>query len=304
MMRAALLAATVLTAAMLSAQPLTRGDVLVGTTETASNGAPLSRLLVYGRDGVFKRELSATTSLREPISAGTTLLVPSLSEIWRFDENGNRISDFSDIDRAVFIARALDGSIAGSNGSGELFVLTPDGQVRTFRSTVLLNEPVAHGVDLGPDQCSVYFQTGANVAVWDACANTTPRQLGPARSSATGRAVRILADGTFLTTYLTDVVHVDASGSVIHTYAVPGRGLALDIDGTSFWTSAQSTLVHVDIATGAILQTVNTPQAINYLGVVGEPRAALAGTNVPVLSTLGLLLLLAALVVVGLLAAP
>jgi hypothetical protein len=101
-----------------------------------------------------------------------------------------------------------------------------------------------------------------------------------------------LPDGTFLVAVILAegwrVVHVASDGSsVIRTYQIPGNALALDIDGTSFWTNAGNFLLKVDIATGNILSETYTDFLIEGISVVGEPRAALASAataSVPTIS--------------------
>ena len=99
--------------------------------------------------------------------------------------------------------------------------------------------------------------------------------------------MRVLPDGTFLVHGNSGPVrlrHVDSNGRTIRSYDV-GGGIALDIDGRSFWSGRACGLVRIDIASGVVL-TVSEPYpgCVNGLfaaTVVGEPRAGLPAALAP-----------------------
>jgi hypothetical protein len=77
---------------------------------------------------------------------------------------------------------------------------------------------------------------------------------------------------------------------------VGSYALALDTDGTSFWTNAANYLLRIDIATGTVISATYTDELIFGVSVVGEPRAGInapvaAAAPVPALSPLVLVLL-------------
>jgi hypothetical protein len=105
----------------------------------------------------------------------------------------------------------------------------------------------------------------------------------------------VLRDGTFLVAVVgRGVLHVGAAGAVIREYPVPGAyAVALDIDGTSFWTNAGNYLLRIDIATGDVLSETFTEFQIQGLSVVGEPRggqASPATVDVPLTASALLIL--------------
>ena len=286
-MRIAGLFFTLLVAASnIAAQPLESGDVVVTT------GSLPSRVLVYRSDGTFKRELAShdRSFFRETLFHRGLLYVPGNSFVNVFDRNGVPVAGFG-APALVYLAPAADGSILASNGSGELFRYDPDGTLRWERNTVMLLEPPALGIDLAPDQCSLFANVGNTVVYWDVCQDTSWHQVGPRLSAPTGTALRLLSDGSFLMAYRTNVTLFDSSGATVRTYNIPGWSLALDSDRTSFWVGAGGSLLKVDIQTGAILLNIAVGEPVDFLSVVDEPRAALQTSAIPTLHPAALALL-------------
>ena len=150
-------------------------------------------------------------------------------------------------------------------------------------------------IDLAPDQCTLYYTTeGTDILRYNKCTNTQLSNFNavsfPSRDPITGFPVnafelRILPDGSVLVADSDAVLHLDASGNLLHTYScsgLPGCGgqlltLALDPDQTSFWTgdAASGILWRINIATGNILQTISTSAGTLYgLTIGGEVGAA------------------------------
>lgn len=278
------------------------GDVLVSTFTQTGMFTASSRLLLYDASPLFKRELafSEVTTYRESLIRGSVAFVATRQSIQRVRADGTFLSDFGGLN-AVYLAPVLDGGIVASNGSGQLFRFSGDASIRAYRDTVILNDPSASGVELSPDQCTVFYLTRTRIARWNSCENSAPVLFGESRPGAfTASALRLLPDGTFLAAYVINVAHLDRDGRVIRTYNIPADALALDVNGTSFWAGAGSTLVKADIASGQILSLTNVGAAIDYLGVVGEPRAGLRSTaEIPTLSAWMVVLLAAALALIA-----
>jgi PKD repeat protein len=118
-------------------------------------------------------------------------------------------------------------------------------------------------VDLSADQCTLlYTSEGPSILRYDVCRN---RQLTPFATGLNKTLnLRILADGGVIVADLFDVVHLNSSGQPVMTYSVPGEqclyGVALDQDGTSFWSSdyCSSNIYRFDIASGKQLSKFNT----------------------------------------------
>ncbi len=147
-------------------------------------------------------------------------------------------------------------------------------------------------IDLSSDQCTFYYTSErSDIMRYNKCTNTQLPDFNqvPLTGSA-AYELRILPNGDVLVADSSQVVELDSNGNVINTYQcsnLPGcqgqlYGLALDPNGTSFWTGdAFSGLIwQVDIATGAVTQTINTNAAYLYgLTVDGEVTAATSGTT-------------------------
>ncbi len=97
--------------------------------------------------------------------------------------------------------------------------------------------------------------------------------------------LKILADGDVLVADSDAVLLLDPNGNVIQTYpcsALPncsGQLFALSVDpsGTSFWTadSASGAIYQINIATGALMQTIQTHEGLLFgLSVLGNLEVA------------------------------
>ncbi len=126
-------------------------------------------------------------------------------------------------------------------------------------------------IDLASDECTLYYTTeGTDIMRYNKCTNTQLSNFNtvPFDASQSAFQLRILPDGSVLVADSNAVLHLDANGNLIKTYScssLPGCGdqlfaLSLDPDGTSFWTgdAVSGGLWRIDMATGNILQTINT----------------------------------------------
>jgi hypothetical protein len=103
-------------------------------------------------------------------------------------------------------------------------------------------------------------------------------------------ALRLLSNGQVLVADTNSVLRLDANGNIIQTYlsGTSGELFALNVDpsGTSFWTGNDATgiLTQLDIATGAVLQSINTGVGGGNLfgvSVYGEFQSGGGGVGVP-----------------------
>jgi hypothetical protein len=262
----------------------------------------ISNIRIYGRNGVFKRELISLVNqwLGEAFYRGGIVHSASSApdyKIERIDAAGNRLNPFPTfVINVRFLSPGPAGGLLVTNSSGEIYQLAADGTL--VRKRDFTQHPLADGIDLSFDGCTVFYSSSGSLARWNACLNTTAEFFGPNLAGAS-RALRLLPDGTFLISVVNlfpglgnRVIRVDREGNLIRSYPIPGYALALDIDGTSFWTSVGNTLVHADIASGAILSLTHTGFVIEGLSVVGEPRAGIAapaGVSIPTVSTVMLI---------------
>ena len=90
------------------------------------------------------------------------------------------------------------------------------------------------------------------------------------------------------------VVHLSPAGDVLRGYSGVASLVALDVDGTSFWSAGNKTLYKIDITTGQILiGPINVGLDINGIGVVGEPRVANSPEAIAAVPNLSIWLLVA-----------
>lgn len=295
------------------AQPtLQHGDVLVTSSRHVGerNGEPLfvGTLVVFGSDGLLKGELTSFSAppLSDRLVRDTTIYVatPYPAAIQRFDFSGQPLVPFAPADNVNSLGPGPGGGLLATNGSCSLYQFAADGSLVTFRDSAE-TLPSCGGVELERDGCTVYFVVSRRIARWNACLN------GPAEQITTEAphpldTLRLLSDGTFLVSAASDdpILHLDREGNIIRNYGIRGRGLALDTDGTSFWTNEFGWISRVDINSGTALS--RTYHGMTWgLAVVGEPRAGLpahdAGHGIPTASTTILVLLAMSLVAFGML---
>ncbi len=135
-------------------------------------------------------------------------------------------------------------------------------------------------IELAPDGCTVFYTTGGPIVRrFDLCLNTPlPDFFTAPPPDSSAKLLRILPDGTVLLTVVSEIVRLDASGTVVQTYNAPGESGAwawLDLvgDGT-FWVSNHftSNVYRFDVATGAVLASFNaTPLSLTVIGVAVKP---------------------------------
>ena len=289
---------------------LAHGDVIVTARRTVTDpGGPsyvIVTLVVFGRDGVLKGDLTvvATGQSGQPLYRDDIIYVPTYFPdiIKRFDSAGQLLTPFTNA-RVGALSPGPAGGLLATNASGEIFQFDASGSLIRFRD-VQADLPGDGGIDLAADRCTVFYVVCCALARWDICRNTEPVLVTPGVAGGWG-SIRVLTDGTFLVvpTSVHPVLHINQAGNVLRNYGFVGGGLALDVDGTSFWTSRAGHLTRVDIATGAILSSTLFP-GIHGITVVGEPRAGLlpsaAAGDVPALSSTLLGVLAACLAVMAL----
>ncbi len=150
-------------------------------------------------------------------------------------------------------------------------------------------------IDLAADECTFYYTTeGTDILTYNKCTNTQGPNFNkvafPSVDPTTGLSVnafelKILADGDVLVADSNAVLLLDPNGNVIQTYpcsALPncsGQLFALSVDpsGTSFWTadSASGAIYQINIATGALMQTIQTHEGLLFgLSVLGNLEVA------------------------------
>ena len=257
------------------AAPFQRGDVFLTGSGSVQEFSPT---------GVLQQTLAGTagadTLCFDP--SGAHLVVPGVG---LFDSSGNALPSSWASDQA--------GLHCVVDGHGNVYVSgQPSASLSTFTKYDLQGHPLQTftvspypvggfmppAIDLGPDQCSMYW------GVWDA-SNSTSGQLNvctnteetPVVPSAEADDLRVLPDSELLVESDTGATLYDAAGNFVRGYnAFVGgvmRYLALDPDGTSFWMSSPfgPDVFRFDIASGAQVPGWTNSTAFGPIAVYGPP---------------------------------
>ena len=133
-------------------------------------------------------------------------------------------------------------------------------------------------MDLARDGCTMFYTSyGPNVKRYDVCAGVQLSNFNraPLPGGAT-QDVRVLPDGGVLVSSGQVIARLNASGTLVQTYGIPGEaslwsGLDLDEDGT-FWAGnyESSNVYRFDLGTGAVRSGFNT----------GSPSHTVVGVRV------------------------
>jgi hypothetical protein len=148
-------------------------------------------------------------------------------------------------------------------------------------------------IDLGRDQCTLYVAEldGHRIRRHNVCTDTALPDLAAVTESAYD--LRVLSNGSVLVALDTGITLFSSTGVVERSYTLPVAGpyraLALDPDMHSFWVATSAGVLKVDMNSGNIVGGPLVGRLpTNSLTVVGEPRAALLGLDVPTLDVLAL----------------
>jgi hypothetical protein len=163
-------------------------------------------------------------------------------------------------------------------------------------------------VDLGSDQCTLYYLTLNTLSRFDVCHGTALANLATfPGGGVTAYDFRILPDHTLLVGLSGHLAQLNTAGQTLRQFGGGVFRMALDTDPRFLWAETSSgKFSKLDLASG---NTVLGPfdsgmQSITSMTVFGEPRAALINgplAAIPALSPLFLLLFGAVLLSVGLL---
>lgn len=128
-------------------------------------------------------------------------------------------------------------------------------------------------IALSSDQCTFYYTTETDVIYrYDKCTNTQLSTFNVAPFTGDDAyELQILKNGDVLVADSESDIMLDPNGNVIGSYScadLPGCSnelfaIALDPDGLSFWTgdTASGNVYRIDIASGNVLQTIDTRSA-------------------------------------------
>lgn len=269
--------------------------------------------LSYHNDDVFASVGSSTVNVYNPTSgAYITSLVDDTDEpytagtvfdgagdLYVTDDLNGDISEFDALGEPMpTFATGLSNPLSlVFDSSGNLYVgqqatpyiakFSPGGTRQSDIGPLYTDETGDDWIDLAPDQCTFYYTTESdNIYRYDQCTDTQLSTFNvDALEGANAFELRILSNGDVLVADSDRDVLLNSSGDVIDTYLcsdMPGCSgalfsVALDPDGTSFWTGDvySGDIYQIDLSTGDVLQTISTGSPYLYgLSINGEHGVA------------------------------
>ncbi len=160
-----------------------------------------------------------------------------------FDNSGNAYVGHADCSTAILKFGPLGNSLA--------------------RYSVAVENRGTYDIGLDNNQCTMYYTSeGPDVLRFNVCTNTQMSNFNSAPlPDPVAGAFALLPGGGMLVANSSVITSLDASGKFVRTYSTPNNscwlGLALDLDGVSFWASdwCASSVTRFNIATGAVIES-------------------------------------------------
>jgi hypothetical protein len=197
-----------------------------------------------------------------------------------FDVRGESLGSFGtgyDCDPHAIVFASSGAAYVGQAGcSGAVLKFAPGQPPVQF--AVAWDFAGSFWIDLAPDGCTLFYTSwGPNVKRFNVCTGVQRSNFNRAPlPGAEGHDLRVLPDGGVLVSSGEVIARLNASGTRIATYSIPGEwrpwtGLDLVGDGT-FWAGnyESSNVYRFDLATGAVVDYFNT----------GTPRHTVVGIRV------------------------
>jgi hypothetical protein len=184
----------------------------------------------------------------------------------------------------------------GQQGTPYIAEFNPSGQNVANFGPLTTGETGDDWIALSSDECTFYYTTETDVIYqYNKCTNTQGPVFNVAPfTGANAFQVQILQNGDLLVADSDADIMLDPNGNVIGTYScsnLPGCSgqlfaLALDPDGQSFWTADafSGNIWRVDIATGAVMQTIDTRSALLF-GLSVDDQIEVAAPPQPATTT-------------------
>ena len=216
----------------------------------------------------------------------------NLSQVSEFAPDGTQIATFGNLITPtsivfdnkgdMYVGQQLSPNIAEfaptQGAPADPVNQVPAGWTRLPDITVQLHDlsPGVDHIELSSDECTIYYTSeGAAIHTYNKCTasqgpdfNKVPftQPVSTIVNSAFG--LRIVSGGDVLVADSGNVLELDSSGNLIQTYpcsSMPSCGnslfaMSIDPSGTSFWTadSSSGNIYQVNIASGAVMQTIST----------------------------------------------
>jgi DNA-binding beta-propeller fold protein YncE len=291
--RVLVLVAALATSSAAFAGPFVTGDVFA----SIGNG----QVNVYSPTGVFKMTLDTglggfTTGSTFDAAGNFYVTAFSSNVVSKFDPNGVLLdatwATGLGLNESIVFDKAGNAYI-GNAGTNQILKVDSNGNpLQTF--TVQSN---TDWIDLAADQTTLIYSDESNtIRQWDVVTDSALPDFAVGTGPFFAKRIRPNGD-VMVASGSGNVYRYDSGGTLVQTYP-SGIGsvfaLNLDPDGTSFWTGSTGgqTVLEIDIATGAVLQSWSTGTGELFgLAVLGEIQAGGGGVGgVPEPSTYALML--------------
>jgi uncharacterized protein (TIGR03437 family) len=246
------------------------GDILIsmadGTVEWRHRDWTLVKVLASGTGGQAKgMAFDGSGNLFVTHWYGTD---SSGNDVMTFDRNGNGTGFFGNgfdcNPSSIVFDNSGNAYVGHADCSTQVFKFDSLGN-RLAQYSVAVENRGSYHVVLDSNQCTMYYTSeGPNVKRFDVCSNTQmpdfnsaplPDPVGGAQEFS------LLPGGGMLVADFNVIARLDASGNLVRTYDAPANncwlGMALDLDGTSFWGSnwCASSVTRFDLATGDVIES-------------------------------------------------
>lgn len=277
---AAAAAAVIIFSGNASAAPFEYGDVFAavsnGKVQHYNSSGDLVETLDTGHGGL-------TTGMNFDASGNLYVANHSANSISRFTGAGNPHEESLfgsplDTKKPESIIFDSAGNLwTGSGCCGTIKKIDPSGNTLLTLNTGRR----ADWIQLSPDETKIYYTENFHngIRVLDIATGQHDSMLSKKYGFS---AFQLLDDGGVLVSHKGTVKRLDAQGNLVQSYDIQGVdqwfALGLDTDGSSFWSGSvqNGSLYKFDIASGSLLQTINTGAgANNLLGVAVYTGGAL-----------------------------
>jgi streptogramin lyase len=280
-----------------SAQAFTLGDVFA----SVGNG----EVNVYTPTGTLVQTLNTTLggfTTGSAFDSQGNFYVTDFSDanLSRFNPSGTLLGNFGSGYTTAPESIVFDGSgnsfVGEAGGDHHVQKLSPTGaNIGQFFPAI--ENVGTDWVDLASDQHTLFYTSeGTSIKRFDVATNTQLSDFATGLPGAHAFAFRLLSDGGVLVADSSAVLRLNSTGTIVHTYNIAGAtdlfALNLDPDNTTFWTgdSTNGNIYHLNIATGALVNTIATGAVQNLFGlsVSGQITAAVPEPPVYLLGLIGL----------------
>lgn len=279
--------AAVLLTPHVTATAFRTGDIIVATAEgDPFLGQDTYQIREIAPDGVLIQEFPNYLGLGMRFSPSGILHVAALTEIERFASDGSELPPIANPlpgDSIHSLAFDHSGNLFAGTAGGNVLAFGSDG---TFRAAYPVGQASTSWIDLGPDDCTIYFLNVSHIGRFDVCTHTPLSTLPTVLGGSFGYTLLVLPDGTLLaSTVPAGMSLIRQDGTVLRSYNTHAIAYALDIDPNFVWVNYQGKLAKFDLRNDGIV----AGPFVNGEGIRGAAVVGATPQTIPALSPLGLM---------------